>query len=509
LADGMTARGIPPQRAAHFLMKLMFCMFAEDIELLPRDLFTRTVANAKSDPARLSRLLKSLFESMAKGDPFGADDILWFNGGLFNDSDTIDLTAAEIKELLAAAHADWSSVEPTIFGTLFERTLDPAKRSQIGAHYTSRADIETLLRPVMLDPLRREWEETKGRAEVLWEKVQAEARKGDRKRRTDSKARKDFDQCLRDFANRLTHVTVLDPSCGSGNFLYVAINLLLDLEKEVLTYAAYHDVSQLPLVRPTQLLGLEINPYAQQLAQIVLWIGYLQWMHFNGYTPRLDPVLDKIETIRNCDSIIDLTDPTNPQEPEWPGAEFIVGNPPFLGGKRLRSELGDEYVEAVLKLWKKRVPPEADLCCYWFEKTRQQIENHKSNRAGLLATQGIRGGANRVVLAKIKASGDIFFAVSDRNWVLDGAVVHVSMVGFDRGDDKVRMLDGTRVTEVNSSLSSSIDVSVDRNSNRTEAFRLWASLRPALLLSARMRRPTCSRSQTRRVDQTLTYFAFT
>ena len=155
LADALGKRSIPPQQAAHFLMKLMFCMFAEDIDLLPRDLFTRTVANSKNDPARLSKLLKSLFRSMETGEPFGADDIQRFNGGLFADSHTIDLLPDEIEELHQAAVSDWSSVEPSIFGTLFERSLDPGKRSQIGAHYTSREDIEAVLKPVLLVPLRR------------------------------------------------------------------------------------------------------------------------------------------------------------------------------------------------------------------------------------------------------------------------------------------------------------------------------------------------------------------
>lgn len=131
LSDGMQKRGIDPHAGAHFLMKLMFCMFAEDIEPLPKDLFTRTVGNAKNDPKKLSKLLKSLFEAMEKGGNFGPEIIEWFNGGLFADSDVIDLTPGEIKELVDACHADWSNVEPTIFDTLFERTLDPDKRSQI------------------------------------------------------------------------------------------------------------------------------------------------------------------------------------------------------------------------------------------------------------------------------------------------------------------------------------------------------------------------------------------
>jgi hypothetical protein len=461
LAVGMTGRGVPPHQAAHFLMKLMFCMFAEDIELLPRGLFARTVANARGDPARLTRLLRSLFESMTRGEPFGPEDILRFNGGLFADADTIDLTPDEIDQLQEAARCDWSSVEPTIFGTLFERTLDPGKRAQIGAHYTSREDIETLLRPVLLDPLRREWQETRTRAEALWEKAQSEPKNGGR-RRGGSKARKDFERCLEGFLDRLAHVTVLDPACGSGNFLYVAIHLLLDLEKEVLTYAADHGLGRFPMVRPSQLHGLEINPYAHQLAQIVVWIGFLQWMYFNGFLGPRDPVLDPIENILHTDAILDLADPSNPKEPPWPAVEFIVGNPPFLGGKLLRTNLGDAYVNALFRVWGERVRPEADLCCYWFEKAREIIEAGKVRRAGLLATQGIRGGANRESLARIKASGDVFFAVSDRDWILDGAHVHISMVGFDDGSEAGRVLDGRPVETINANLTATADITQAR-----------------------------------------------
>jgi type II restriction/modification system DNA methylase subunit YeeA len=442
-------------------MKLMFCMFAEDIELLPRNLFTRTVANSKKNPAQLSKLLKGLFRSMATGEPFGADEILRFNGGLFADEDTIDLLPEEIEQLHQAAVADWSSVEPSIFGTLFERSLDPTKRSQIGAHYTSREDIETILRPVLLAPLQQEWEAVRQRADDLWVKVQAEAGK-DRKRRVASPSRRQFERVLEEFAERLAHVTILDPACGSGNFLYVAINLLLELEKQVLTYAADHDVPRLPLVRPTQLLGLEINEYAQQLAQVVAWIGYLQWKLFNGYQAPRDPVLDPIDTIRRTDAILDQSDPANPKEPDWPSAEFIVGNPPFLGGKKLRSGLQDAYVDDLFRVWGERVRPEADLCCYWFEKARAMIEAGQCHRAGLLATQGIRGGANRDTLKRIKDTGNIFFAESDRDWILDGAAVHVSMVGFDNDSEPDRVLDGKPVSEINSDLTVGVDVTQAR-----------------------------------------------
>lgn len=458
LADALSRRGVPAQRAAHFLMKLMFCMFAEDIDLLPRGLFTRTVANSRNDPDRLSRLLKGLFHSMETGEPFGPEDVRRFNGGLFADSDVIDLWTGEIDELYSAALCDWSSVEPSIFGTLFERCLDPQKRSQIGAHYTGREDIEAVLRPVLLEPLRREWDEARAKADKLWEKVRKQSPKAAGPRLAETKAERDFRKAVADFIDRLAHVTVLDPACGSGNFLYVSIRLLLDLEKEVLAYADAHGVKGFSFVRPTQLLGLEINEYAQQLAQIVIWVGYLQWKHFNGYPVPLDPVLDPFENIRRTDAVLDLSDPEHPKEPEWPAAEFIVGNPPFLGGKKLRAELGDDYVNRLFRLWEGQVRAEADLCCYWFEKARALIEAGKCRRAGLLATQGIRGGANRETLKRIKETGDIFFAESDRDWVLDGAAVHVSMVGFDDGAETQRLLDGKPVGQIHGDLTAGVDV---------------------------------------------------
>ena len=167
---------------------------------------------------------------------------------------------------------------------------------------------------------------------------------------------------------------------------------------------------------------------------------YLQWLRDHGYLVADNPVLRSTDNIRCGDAVIDLSDPVQPQEPEWPEVDFIVGNPPFLGDKVMRGSLGDSYVDALRKLYAGRLPGQSDLCCYWFEKARKHIEDGKCRRAGLLATQGIRGGANREVLKRIKESGDIFFAVSDRNWILDGANIHVSMVGFDKGEETERTL---------------------------------------------------------------------
>ena len=463
LADGMRVRGIAAPDAAHFLMRLMFCMFAEDIELLPNKVFSRLLAGAKKDPARLSKLLGDLFDAMCHGGNFGADEILYFDGGLFADAQAIDLRPSEIETLSTVATFDWSVVEPSIFGTLFERTLDPAKRSQIGAHYTSRPDIETLLEPVMMAPLRREWEEVKRKCAELLPKFNRTTGTKSGRPGKESKARRDFDRLLLDFVERLAHVTVLDPACGSGNFLYVALHLLLNLEKEVITFAANHGVGLLPQVRPTQLHGIEINPYAQQLAQVVIWIGFLQWMRDNGFSPPRNPVLEPIESIECRDAILDLSDPENPREPEWPEAEVIVGNPPFLGNKQMRSELGADYVASLWRLYGDRLPGMSDLVCYWFEKSRQMIETGRTRRFGLLATTGIKQVGGRRVLERIRESARIFWAVPDRDWVLDGASVRICMVGVEpKTATMPAEPDGTLALEIHADLTSGCDLSAAR-----------------------------------------------
>ena len=428
------------ERLARYLNQLVFCLYSEDAGLLPDGLFTRIVSQHYRDPATFDRAIRSLFAQMATGGFSGPDEIAHFNGDLFNVIDTVELSAVALQRLGEACEKNWRDIEPSIFGTLFERALDASKRAQTGAHYTGADDIALVVEPVVMTPLRREWETARG--EIDSDNSPDAAR-----------------QRLEAFRQRLASAIVLDPACGSGNFLYIALRSLLDFEKEVIDFAAargWHGLT--PTVQPSQMLGLEINHYAAELARTALWIGYIQWHQANGFPYTQRPILTPLDTIRQTDAILDLSDPDHPAEPEWPAAEFIIGNPPFLGGKLLRNGLSDEYVDALFKQYDQRVPAEADLVCYWFDKAQSAIAAGQTKRAGLLATQGIRGGANRRVLQRIKETGDIFMAWSDHPWVLEGAAVHISIIGFDDGSESDRELDGQPVTAINANLTVGVDL---------------------------------------------------
>ncbi|MBA2781700.1 MAG: class I SAM-dependent DNA methyltransferase [Rubrobacteraceae bacterium] len=453
LADGLRSRGVDSERASHFLNKLLFCLFAEDVGLLPEGLFTKIISRTRRNPERFAQYAGQLFNSMSEGGDFLLEDIPCFNGGLFADGDTLPLEDGELQILADATKLDWGSVEPAIFGTLFERSLDPGQRARLGAHYTSREDILTLVEPVLMAPLRREWARVQEESEKLFE--------GLHPTNTASRNRtlRKIEAGLIGYLQRLRTIRVLDPACGSGNFLYVSLKQLLDLEKEVSTFAEKLGIGHFfPEVSPEQLWGIETSPYAHELAQVVVWIGYLQWMVDNGFGTRQEPILGPMTNILWMDAILGYDEGGRPVEPEWPEADVIVGNPPFLGGSKVRGELGDEYIGSLWELYKGQVPGFADLVCYWFEKTRQQIEKSDAVRAGLLATNSIRGGVNRRVLERIKQSGDIYFAESDRAWILNGAAVRVSMVGFDQGAEKSRICDGVPVDTINADLTGTVDL---------------------------------------------------
>ena len=439
LAGSMGKRGLEPHAVAHYLIRLVFCLFAEDVDLLPRGLFAEIVNKGRNDPPRFSRMVAQLFGAMANGGEFGVDIIKHFNGNLFADATVLDLTRDEIERVAGAAALEWNTVDASIFGTLFTRGIDPQQRSQLGAQYTGRADIETIVEPVIMTPLRREWADVRGKADAL---LATDAKKN----------RAAAEKLLTAFLERLKRLRVLDSAGGSGNFLYVTLQKILDLEKEVNDYLGAHSFTPyFPGVNPGQLHLIEINTYAHSLAQVTVQIGYIQWLRAHGYGSPKEPILLQLDkNFLQADAL--FTD--------WPEVDFLVSNPPFLGGARILEELGREYQQKLFQLFQDRVPGFADLCCYWFEKARQQIADGKCQRAGLLATQAIRGGANREVLKRIKTTGDIFFAESDRDWILDGANVHVSMVGSDNGTEKTRQFDGKPVPTINANLTSKTDITV-------------------------------------------------
>ena len=335
----MEQRDVDPEKLARYLNQIVFCLYSEDAGLLPDGLFTRIIREHNRDPETFDIAVRNLFQQMSVGGLFGADRISYFNGDLFNSVDTVVFSPNAMLQLYEATRKDWRDIEPSIFGTLFERALDASKRSQLGAHYTDASDIALVVEPVVMEPLRREWE-------TAQQEVNALADAGN-----DASAR----LRLQAFQDRLASVKVLDPACGSGNFLYTALRSLLDLEKKVIDFNdAQHWEEMVPRVQPSQLLGLEINPYAAELARTALWIGYIQWHLSNGVHYRRQPVLTPMDTIRQTDAILDLSDPDNPAEPEWPPAEFIIGNPPFPGTRTCSGRnLGDEYVDAAMfsSLW--------------------------------------------------------------------------------------------------------------------------------------------------------------
>ena len=448
VAASLRERGHDPHAVAHFVNRLVFCMFAEDVGLLPDHMFTRMLEQARGAPAEFAELAGVLFGVMAFGGRVGFETVEWFNGGMFDDDTALPLERSDIDIVLAAAKLDWSEIDPSILGTLFERGLDPGKRAQLGAHYTDRDKIMLIVEPVVTHPLLREWATEK--AEIAADLERADAAKAAATRtRWRNKARRRYET----FLNRLRAFTVLDPACGSGNFLYLALQALKDLEHRVQFEAeALGFQRAFPEIGPANVKGIEINPYAAELARVSVWIGEIQWMRRNGFSESRDPILKPLETIECRDAIL-TPDST---EPDWPEASAVIGNPPFLGGKLLITNLGEDYVTRMFTTYKDRVPAEADLVCYWFEKAGHQIASGKVKRAGLVATNSIRGGANRRALQTATNNLRIFDAWSDEPWVIDGAAVRVSLVCFAPPHDESvagSRLDGEAADEIYTDLT--------------------------------------------------------
>jgi type II restriction/modification system DNA methylase subunit YeeA len=458
LGRRLQERGHHPRAVAHFLNRLVFCMFAEDARLLPAGLFTRTIKATMNNPKAAQRQLAELFGKMAQPEPgqrfFGADFISWFNGGLFENDATLPLEEADLKLIVdTASEHDWSEIDPAIFGTLFEQALKATReRPALGAHYTDREKILKIVEPVIVRPLTAEWEAAK--AEIAAAMERAKAAEAERRRidaagtellklsaeefkRTNPQRNKartaalkarnaataEAREKLEAFLARLAAFRVLDPACGSGNFLYVALHALKDLELRAIVDADRLGVPDVPPPRVglDAVRGIEIEEYAAELARVTLWIGDLQWMRKNGYTNWQEPILSSLDQIECRDALLTRVEQSVDArheaghdgegggwaEAEWPKADAIIGNPPFLGGKRMRSGLGDDYVERLFAVYDGRVPAEADFVCYWVEKAWRAIEGDRAQRAGLVTTNSIRGGANRRALeSDCRSRGD-------------------------------------------------------------------------------------------------------
>lgn len=465
VARVLEAAGYSAQQVASFLSRCLFSMFAEDVGLLPKRAFVDLLESLKGNTAQFVPLVGELWKAMDRGEFSVAvrADLLKFNGKLFKNPEVLPLNRDQIDLLLAAAKANWREVEPAIFGTLLERALDPEERHSLGAHYTPRAYVERLVLPTIVEPLRADWQNVQGAALVLaGEGKLNEAR-----------------EAVRGFLHQLTHVRVLDPACGSGNFLYVTLEHLKRLEGEVLNQLDEFGDSQGRLdlagvsVDPHQLLGIELNPRAAEIAEMVLWIGYLQW-HFRtrGNVMPPQPVLKDFHNIECRDAVLDYDDVefvtddkgipitrwdgktynnhnvtggvipddsarvpleryVNPRKAEWPEADFVVGNPPFIGAAPMRAALGDGYVEALRGAWK-NMPESADFVMYWWDHAAELTRNGKLRQFGLITTNSLRQTFNRRVVERHlsdKKPLSLVFAIPDHPWVdsTDGAAVRIAM----------------------------------------------------------------------------------
>ena len=446
LAQGLRERGHEPQVVAHFVNRLVFCMFAEDVGLLPDQLFRRMLDQARLRPERFAGMARGLFAAMQDGGTVGFEEVAWFNGGLFDDDSALPLDRPQVNAVREAAGLDWAEIDPSILGTLFERGLDPGKRSQLGAHYTDRDKIMQLVEPVIVRPWLAAWAACKDELRALLDRAEKATTT-----QTASRRRQEASKRLREFLERLAAFRVLDPACGSGNFLYLALHALKDLEHRVRVEAQTLGLQPpFPAVGPANVQGIELNPYAAELARVSVWIGEIQWMRRHGFREDRDPILKPLDTIECRDAV--LTD--DGREPDWPEADVVIGNPPFLGNRRMRRELGDADADALPAVYADWVGGRPDLVCYWFAKAGQLVAEGRVQRVGLVATNSIRDGTNRFVLDRILEQSTIFEAWSDEPWIVEGADVRVSLICFARSDKGLpARLDGEDTSRINADLT--------------------------------------------------------
>jgi type II restriction/modification system DNA methylase subunit YeeA len=479
LAQRLRERGNPAPDVAHFLNKLVFCLFAEDAELLPDKLFQKLLNICRYQPQNFADHAQTLFTAMRdKGGKVGFDTIEWFNGGLFDDDIALALDKEDVAMLIGASKLDWSEIDPSIMGTLFERGLDPAKRSQLGAHYTDRDKIMMILEPMIIRPLEGEWAAVRatiadlmGQVDTADQNIKAIQGEGaallvadpEKSKATEAARRSKIAKLKKDqdiafdaaketkaaFLERLKAFRVLDPACGSGNFLNLSLLALKDIEHKVNVEA-----EQLGLVRaapatgPENMLGIEINGYAAELARVSVWIAEIQWMRKNGFEANRNPILRTLDNIECRDAVLG----PDGSRAVWPKADVVVGNPPFLGNKKMIGEMGEEYTLDLRKAWAADLSSGVNLVCYWFAQGWFQLAAGRTQRVGFVSTNSIRDGENRKILELIVDQGRIFDAWSNEPWTIDGAAVRVSIVNFDLSDGSMRFLNGVPTNEIKADL---------------------------------------------------------
>ena len=459
-----------PERVSGFLMRMIFTMFAEDVGLIPEQKFRAALERMKGYPEAFVPSIQDLWNAMAKGGYSVAlqEKIKHFNGGVFDEVEVLPVTAEQLDLFAEAAAFDWSAVEPSIFGTLVERALNPRERHKLGAHYTPRAYVERFVEQVVIKPLQADWQNVK----IEVQNVVAKA--ADDKVTAATVQARGF---VREFVSQLQHTTVLDPACGTGNFLYVSMELMKRLEAEVVeTLVALGGEAPLLGVSPEQFLGLEVNPRAAKVAELVLWIGYLQlYAREHGRASPPEPILKAFHNIRQQDAVLshsgkrpkvdkagkpvtrwdgvsvirqastgrEIPDPDavvqdevyeNPGPVLWPRTDFIVGNPPFIGAGPMRFALGDGYTETLRKTYPE-VSESADFVMFWWYKAAQLLaqQNTKGKRLrrfGFVTTNSLKQTFNRRVMERFLGKGSsLAYAVPDHPWVdeADGAAVRIAM----------------------------------------------------------------------------------
>ena len=481
-----------PQEVAMFLMRALFTMFAEDVGLLPEKSFKEVLERCEADPETFVEDVGQLWEAMNEGTYAHAirKRVPKFNGEFFRSRTVLPLGKEEIGELRQAASYDWRDVEPAIFGTLLEQALNVDERRKLGAHYTPRAYVERLVVATIVEPLRDEW----GRVLSTAERQKMEGRN------------KDAEKTIRAFHDALCETRVLDPACGTGNFLYVSLELLKRLEGEVLEalvdLGGQEALSGLAghTVDPHQFLGTEINPRAAAIAELVLWIGHLQWhVRTKGGMPS-EPILQAFKNIVVKDAVL-AADHSQPACPEWPSAEFIVGNPPFVGkGELMRLALGQPYLDALWAAYP-NMNQSADYVMYWWDRAADLLVRKGSDlrRFGLVTTNSITQVFNRRVVErhlKSRTPMSIVMAIPDHPWTKatkDAAAVRIAMTVGEAGVQDGQLFETVRewgldtdtpyieLIEYRGRINSDLTVGVDVTSAaQLKANEGLASMGPAL-----------------------------